>query len=100
LRIIIERSQASMTTTVLRPQSPFVSNNKRPRSGSVVANNKRIKSSVIVEKNTDYWDNETAYAIAVVDTNTFINSIDKVNNLKFYNNMQVVVPMIGMFCNS
>lgn len=79
------------------PYSFVNNNNKRPRYGKEAPINKRVKSSGPAEKNTDYWSNDTSYAFAVVDTNTFINCIDKVNNLKFYNNMQVVVPMIGMY---
>ena len=81
-------------TTVLGSQSSIRSTSKRIRSGNERAN-KRVRS-LVEEKNTDCWSHDTAYAVAVVDTNTFINCIDKVNNLKFYNNMQVVVPMIGM----
>lgn len=95
---------SNIMMSVVPLSSPFltnINNNKRSRSNTFATNtNKRIKSSSADEKNTDYWSNYTSYAIAVVDTNTFINSIDKINNLKFYNNMQVVVPMIGTFLYS
>eukprot|EP00026_Physarum_polycephalum_P019386 Phypoly_transcript_21376.p1 GENE.Phypoly_transcript_21376~~Phypoly_transcript_21376.p1 ORF type:complete len:107 (+),score=2.64 Phypoly_transcript_21376:32-322(+) len=84
---------------VMNSYSPSISlgNNKRPRDDRLEATNKRVKSSLIAEKNTDAWANDTAYSFAVLDTNTLINCLDKVFNLKFYNNMQVVVPIIGMF---
>lgn len=54
-------------------------------------------SSLVKEENTDYWSHDSNYAYAVVDTNTFINSLDKIYNLKFYDNLQVVVPLIGTY---
>lgn len=48
----------------------------------------------IDEHNEDMWSDSDSFSIAVLDTNTFITTLEKVMNLRYYSSMEVIVPRI------